>query len=52
MWHVFQKATARAGVRRIRFHDLRHGTATLLLTGGEELAVISRCWGTRITAQH
>ena len=33
------------GVRHIRFHDLRHACATLLLTGGEELAVISKVLG-------
>jgi integrase len=31
--------------RPARFHDLRHATATLLLTGGEELAVISKVLG-------
>ena len=34
-----------AGLRRIRFHDLHHATATLLLTAGEELGVISRILG-------
>ena len=32
-------------MRRIRFHDLRHACATLLLTAGEELAVISKVLG-------
>jgi integrase len=45
LWHAFQKATTRAMVRPIRFHDLRHACATLLLTGGEELAVISKVLG-------
>ncbi|WP_367658040.1 hypothetical protein [Streptomyces sp. TG1A-8] len=30
----------RAGLRRIRFHDLRHSTAALLLEQGVELVVI------------
>ncbi|GGP84652.1 integrase [Streptomyces calvus] len=29
-----------AGLRRIRFHDLRHSTATLLVEQGVELVVI------------
>jgi site-specific recombinase XerD len=42
LWHAFHAATTRAGVRRIRFRDLRHATATLVLTGGGELAAISK----------
>jgi site-specific recombinase XerD len=36
---------ASAGVRRQRFHDMRHAFATLLLEAGEELAVISKMLG-------
>lgn len=35
----------RAGLRRIRFHDLRHSTATLLLEQGVELIVIKELLG-------
>jgi integrase len=45
IWHAFREATDRASVRRIRLHDLRHACATLMLTAGEELAVISKVLG-------
>jgi integrase len=45
VWHAFRDATDGAGVRRIRFHDLRHACAILLLTAGEELEVISKVLG-------
>jgi site-specific recombinase XerD len=41
----FVRAQARAGVRRQRFHDMRHAFATLLLEAGEEVAVISKMLG-------
>jgi integrase len=36
----FRSFLNRAGLRRIRFHDLRHSTATLLLEQGVDLVVI------------
>ena len=39
------RAQERAGVRRQRFHDMRHAFATLLLDAGEEIAVISKMLG-------
>ncbi|MFF7182182.1 tyrosine-type recombinase/integrase [Streptomyces sp. NPDC008121] len=36
----FRSFLERAGLRRIRFHDLRHSTATLLLEQGVDLVVI------------
>ena len=41
----FVRAQERAGVRRQRFHDMRHAFATLLLDAGEEIAVISKMLG-------
>ncbi len=38
-------ADSKAGLRRIRFHDLRHSTATLLLEQGVELVVIKELLG-------
>jgi integrase len=37
---VFFKALERAGLRRIRIHDLRHGFASLLIQNGESLAYV------------
>ncbi|MFD5379068.1 tyrosine-type recombinase/integrase [Streptomyces griseoincarnatus] len=42
---VFATLLRKAGLRRIRFHDLRHSTATLLLEQGVELVVIKELLG-------
>ena len=42
---TFGKARDRAGVPRVRFHDLRHSAATALLSTGVPLAVISEWLG-------
>lgn len=41
----FSRAVARAGVRPGRLHDLRHSFATLALTSGVPVAVVSRILG-------
>ncbi|MFI9430912.1 MULTISPECIES: tyrosine-type recombinase/integrase [Streptosporangium] len=42
----FRGLLDQAGLRRIRFHDLRHLTATLLLEQGVELVVIKELLAT------
>jgi integrase len=42
---AFQRARDAAGVPRVRFHDLRHSAATLMLAEGVPLAVISEWLG-------
>lgn len=43
--HRFARDLARAGVPRIRFHDLRHSAATALLAAGVPLVVVSEWLG-------
>ncbi len=42
---AFTTLLRKAGLRRIRFHDLRHTAATLLLEQGVELVVIKELLG-------
>lgn len=42
---VFFKALAKAGLRRIRIHDLRHSFASLLIQNGESLAYVKEQLG-------
>lgn len=41
----FKRACQKAGVPKIRFHDLRHCHATLLLAAGENVKVVSKRLG-------
>jgi Phage integrase family len=41
----FHPARKRAGIRRIRFHDLRHTYASLMIRNGEDIVVVSRLLG-------
>jgi integrase len=41
----FHPALKRAGIRRIRFHDLRHTFASLMISNGEDIVRVSRLLG-------
>ncbi len=45
MVRAFHQLCEQAGVPRIRFHDLRHSTATLLLQAGVDLKTVSAILG-------
>jgi integrase len=42
---AFVRLTATAGVRRIRLHDLRHGSASLMLATGVPVEIVSKRLG-------
>jgi integrase len=42
---AFSVACERSGVRRIRFHDLRHTCATLMLESGADLVIVKDLLG-------
>ena len=42
---TFQALLKEAGIRRVRFHDLRHGAASYLLSAGVDLKVVSTVLG-------
>jgi len=44
---VFHRTLARAGLRRVRFHDLRHTFASRLIQNGESLAYVKDQMGHR-----
>ena len=43
--HVFSDSLARVGLPHVRFHDLRHGAASMLLAQGVPLKVVSETLG-------
>jgi integrase len=42
---LFGRLTAEAGLRRVRLHDLRHGSASLMLAAGIPVEVVSKRLG-------
>lgn len=42
---IFQGALAHAGVKKVRFHDLRHTVATMLLEDGDQLNSVQELLG-------
>ena len=45
MTHRFQALLARLGLPHMRFHDLRHACATLMLAQGEQARVVMETLG-------
>jgi len=45
VWYLFKKLLERAGLPDVRFHDLRHGAATVLLAAKMDLKAVSELLG-------
>lgn len=45
VFRLFKEACKKAGIRDLRFHDLRHTAATLMITGGVPLVTVSQILG-------
>ena len=45
VWRLFKKVLKKAGLPDVRFHDLRHGVATVLLAARVDLKVVSELLG-------
>jgi len=45
VWYLFKKLLKAAGLPSVRFHDLRHSAATVLLAAGVPLKVVSELLG-------
>lgn len=43
--HAFERAVATSGVRHVRLHDLRHAAASLMISAGVDIALISKQLG-------
>jgi integrase len=45
VWKAWRKLAERAGVRLVRFHDLRHTTATVMLAQGIDVRTVADMLG-------
>lgn len=45
VWKAWRKLADRAGVRPVRFHDLRHTTATVMLAQGIDVRTVADVLG-------
>ena len=45
IWPVFQKVCKKAGIKDLRFHDLRHSAATIMVMSGVDLVTVSQILG-------
>ena len=50
VYEHFRVLTRQAGLPPVRFHDLRHGSATLLIAAGQPVKVVSAILGHSTTA--
>jgi len=44
-WYLFKKLLKEAGLPDVRFHDLRHGAATVLIAAKVDLKAVSELLG-------
>src|SRR5260370_18105313 len=50
VWYLFKKLLKAAGLPSVRFHDLRHSAATVLLAAGGPFKMGSEVFGQRLVS--